>query len=259
MNLMHRYAHKRVLLTGGASGIGQATALRMLAEGATLHAVDRDEAGLEQLREAAEAARADDTAYPGYGTLTTSVLDITDEAAVIATVAEVAGRFGSIELLANIAGCHTFGGGDEVSLDALRSTMEVNFIGMAAMCRETIPHLGKRSAIVNVASTAALHAHPYMGAYAASKGAVLAYSITLAAELAPRKIRVVAVSPGGINTPLVQAVAESGIDFTFYDRVMPLLPFAQPEQAAAMIAFAGSDDASYVTAVELRVDGGSYA
>lgn len=255
---MNRYAAKRVLLTGGASGIGRATALRLLSEGATLHAVDRSADGLAELAEAASeaAAAAGSTAY---GQLTTSVLDVTDEAGIIATVAEVAERFGGLDVLVNVAGVHRTTPLATLTADDLRQAFEVNMVGTALMCREVVPHLGKRAAIVNVSSTAATKAHPYMLSYAASKGAVLAFTISLAAELAPKKIRVVAVSPGGIDTPLTQAVATEDIDFTFFSRVMPLLPFGKPDQAAAVIAFAGSDDAAYVTAVELRVDGGSYA
>lgn len=258
---MNRYSDKRVLLTGGASGIGRATALRVLAEGATLHAVDRSEEGLAELtRLAAEASQtaAEDGSQP-HGILTTSVLDVTDEAAIVATVAEVAGRLDGIDVLFNIAGMHVTTPMETITADQLRQAFEVNLVGTVLMCREVMPHLRKRGAIVNTASTAATKAHPYMAAYAASKGAVLAFTISLAAELAPRKIRVVAVSPGGVDTALTQAVAQEKIDFSFFSRVMPLLPFGKPEQLAGMMAFAGSDDASYITAVDLRADGGSYA
>ncbi len=255
---MNRYTGKRVLLTGGASGIGRATALRLLAEGATLHAVDRSAEGLSGLTAAAGEAAASGE-HPAYGVLTTSVLDVTDEAGIVATVAEVAGRFGGLDVLFNIAGMHVTTPMETITADQLRQAFDVNLVGTVLICREVIPHLGKRAAIVNTASTAALHAHPYMAAYAASKGAVLAFSISLAAELAPRKIRVVAVSPGGVDTALTQAVAQEKIDFSFFSRVMPLLPFGKPDQLAGLMAFAGSDDASYITAVELRADGGSYA
>lgn len=254
---MSRYAGKRVLLTGAASGIGRATALRLLTEGATLHAVDRDEAGLAETASLASAA-AEGATQP-HGILTTSVLDVTDEAAIAATVADVAGRLGGLDVLVNVAGTHLTSPIETLTAEQLRRAFEVNVVGTALLCREALPHLGAGSAIVNVASVAATKAHPFMTAYAASKGAVLGFTLSLAAELAPRRIRVVAVSPGGIDTPLTQGVATSGIDFTFYGRVMPLLPFGRPDQAAAVIAFAGSDDAAYVTAVELRVDGGSYA
>jgi NAD(P)-dependent dehydrogenase (short-subunit alcohol dehydrogenase family) len=97
-----------------------------------------------------------------------------------------------------------------------------------------------------------------MSAYSASKGAVLAFSLSLAAELVGRGIRVVPVSPGTVATPLTAAVTPGDLDFSYYGRIRSLMGEARPEQVAGVIAFAASDDASYLTGAELRVDGGSH-
>src|SRR3546814_10640679 len=139
----------------------------------------------------------------------------------------------------------------------MRELFEVNMIGTMVFCREALRHLPEQvGVIVNISSTAADHGNPYMSAYAASKGAVLAFSKTLAAELVVRGIRVVPVSPGTTVTPLTANVVTGDLDFSYFNRVRSLLGPADPDQIAAAIAFAASRDGSYLTGAELRVDGG---
>lgn len=239
-----RFDGRRVLLTGAASGIGRATAERLVAEGAVVHAVDRDELGL--------AVTADRCAGPGR--ITTSTCDVTSEGDVVATVA----RLGALDALVNVAGIHRTTPIESLTVDDLHLLFEVNLVGTALMCRETVGHLDRGGVIVNVASSAAAHGNPYMTAYSASKGAVLAFSLSLAAELVGRGIRVVPVSPGTVATPLTAAVTPGDLDFSYFGRIRSLMGEASPEQVAGVIAFAASDDASYLTGAELRVDGGSH-
>lgn len=237
-----------MLLTGAASGIGRATVLRLLDEGAEIVAVDRDADGLATLAAAcAEPAR-----------LHTRACDVADEQQVIDTVAEAAERLGRIDALVNVAGIHRTTPIESLTVDDLRLLYDVNLVGTALFCRETVPHLPAGGAIVNVASTAAAHGNPYMTAYSASKGAVLGFSLSLAAELIGRGVRVVPVSPGTVATPLADSVAPGELDFTYYGRIRSLMGPADPEQVASVICFAASDEASYVTGVDLRVDGGSH-
>lgn len=243
-----RFEGRRVLMTGGASGIGRATAVRLVAEGATVVAVDLDGEGLA--RTVAQCA--------GPGRITTAVCDVTSEPEVIATVARAAGELGGLDVLANVAGIHRTTPIESLTVDDLHLLFEVNLVGTAITCREAVPHLGRGSVIVNVASSAAAHGNPYMSAYSASKGAVLAFSLSLAAELVGRGIRVVPVSPGTVATPLTAAVAPGDLDFGYFGRIRSLMGEATPEQIAGAIAFAASDDASYLTGAELRVDGGSH-
>ncbi len=243
-----RFTDRRVLLTGAASGIGRATAARLVAEGAAVFAVDRDEAGL--------AATAEQCSGPGR--IITAVCDVTSEDEVIASVARAVGELGGLDVVANVAGTHRTTPIESLSVADLRELFEVNLVGTALFCRESVAHLGRGGVIVNVASSSAAHGNPYMSAYSASKGAVLGFSLSLAAELVARGIRVVPVSPGTVTTPLTAAVVPGDLDFSYYGRIRSLMGEARPEQIAGVIAFAASDDASYLTGAELRVDGGSH-
>lgn len=243
-----RFEGRRVLVTGAASGIGRATVVRLVGEGAAVFAVDRDEAGL-----ALTAEQCD-----GTGSISTTVCDITSEPDVVATVARAVEELGGLDVLANVAGIHRTTPIESLRVEDLRELFEVNLVGTALFCREAVAHLGRGSAIVNVASSAAAHGNPYMTAYSASKGAVLAFSLSLAAELVSRGIRVVPVSPGTVATPLTAAVVPGDLDFGYFGRIRSLMGEATPEQIAGVIAFAASDDASYLTGAELRVDGGSH-
>lgn len=243
-----RFDGRRVLVTGAASGIGRATVVRLVGEGAAVFAVDRDEAGL-----ALTAEQCD-----GPGRITTAVCDVTSEDDVIATVAHGVEELGGLDVLANVAGTHRTTPIESLSVADLRLLFDVNLVGTALFCREAVAHLGRGGVIVNVASSSAAHGNPYMSAYSASKGAVLAFSLSLAAELVGRGIRVVPVSPGTVATPLTAAVVPGDLDFSYFGRIRSLMGEATPEQIAGVIAFAASDDASYLTGAELRVDGGSH-
>ncbi|MFD7862530.1 SDR family NAD(P)-dependent oxidoreductase [Streptomyces sp. NPDC057682] len=247
---MRRFEGKKVLLTGAGSGIGRATALRLAAEGAAVFGVDLSAEGL------AETARA----VTGPGGFTAHVADVADEDAVVAAVAEAAGSLGGIDVLANVAGTHRTTPVDRLTVADLELLFRVNTVGTALFCREALPRLPDGSGvIVNVASSAASHGNPYMTAYAASKGAVIGFSLSLAAEVAHRGIRVVPVSPGSVATPLAGPhVLPAGLDVSYYARIRAPFGTARPEQIAGVIAFAASDDAACLTGAEIRADGGSH-
>ncbi|WP_328807701.1 SDR family NAD(P)-dependent oxidoreductase [Nonomuraea antri] len=242
---MERFAGKNVLLTGAATGIGRATALRLAAEGARVFAVDLNEAALAEL--ASDA-------------VITHVADVSDETSVREAVARAATTLGGIDALVNVAGIHKTTPLATLTLAEFQRLLDVNLLGTFLFCREAMPYLvASKGVVVNTASTSATHAHPFMTAYAASKGAVLAFSLSLAAEVAPSGVRVVAVSPGGVVTPLMTSVAfPEGVDASFYGRIMPQVGFGDPEAIAGTIAYAASSDGAYLTGVELRVDGGSH-
>lgn len=210
---MNRVSGTNVLLTGAGSGIGRATVLRLVAEGAAVYAVDRDADGLD------ETARS----AIGSGRVAAAVVDVTDEESIVAAVAEARHELGSIEVLVNAAGSHRTTPIAKLLVEDLRELFDVNLVGTAVFCREVVPHLPDGTGvIVNIASSSAAHGNPYMSAYAASKGAVLGFSLSLAAELAGRGIRVVPVSPGQVDTPLTRAVAADpglqGLD-SYFDRI----------------------------------------
>ena len=231
---------KNVLLTGGATGIGRATARRLVAEGARVFAVDVN------------------TDMPDE--VIAHVADVSDEEQVKAAVARAVEVMGGIDVLVNVAGIHKTTPLATLSLADFRKLLDVNLLGTFLFCREAMPHLAERKGVViNTASTSATHAHPFMTAYAASKGAVLAFSLSLAAEVAPQGVRVVAISPGGVVTPLLNGVTfPEDVDGSFYGRILPQIGFGEPEAIAGTIAFAASSDGVYLTGVELRVDGGSH-
>lgn len=247
---MLRFSGTDVLVTGAASGIGRATTLRLASEGAAIVAVDRDADGLDEVRWSAQGTA---------GRVVTRVADITDEASVRESVDEAAEQLGGIDVLVNVAGSHRTTPIAQLTTQDLRELFEVNCVATAVFCREALRHLPDQSGvIVNVASSSAAHGNPYMTAYSASKGAVLAFSLSLAAELVGRGIRVVPISPGQVSTPLTAQGVPEGLDMRYYGRIRSLMGPAEPEQIAGVIAFAASRDASYFTGAELRVDGGSH-
>lgn len=252
MTVMQRFENRRVLITGAGSGIGRAAARRIVAEGGRVFAADRSAEGLAETAAELEPS----------GNVTTHVLDITDEAAVREAVAAMTAEFGGIDVLLNIAGAHSVTPIDRFDLDELRRLLEINVVGTAAITREVVPVMTDGGAIVSVASLSALQGNPYMSAYAATKGAVISFMRTLAAELVGRRIRVNTVSPGSVATPLTAAVPEMAargeIDMSYYQRIISPWGAATPDQMAAVIAFAASDDASYLTGIDIPADGAAF-
>lgn len=249
---MDRFEGRRVVLTGAGSGIGRATAVRLVAEGATVFAIDRDEQGL-----AGTAGLVADRAR-----FRAHVADLAEESAVVAASRAALSSLDGLDALVNVAGMLRTTPIVGLDLDVCRQIMAVNLWAPVTLCRELVAHLPDGSGVVvNTTSTAATKAHPGMTGYAASKGALLSFSYTLAAELAPRRIRVVPVSPGGVATPLTadkQTYAD--IDTAWYARTYPLWGRpGSPEDIAGAIAFAASADGAYLNGVELRVDGGSHS
>ncbi|MFE6934443.1 SDR family NAD(P)-dependent oxidoreductase [Streptomyces sp. NPDC057699] len=247
---MNRFEGVKVLLTGAGSGIGRATALRLVSEGAAVYAVDRSCEGLTGTAAAAT----------GPGRIVTRVADVCDEDAVVATVRAAAEGLGGIDVLVNVAGIHRTTPIARLTVADMERLFAVNAVGTALFCREALPHLPDGSGvIVNVASSAASHGNPYMTAYAASKGAVLAFSLSLAAEVAYRGIRVVPLSPGSVATPLAGPhVLPPDLDTSYYGRIRAPFGTGEPGQIAGVIAFAASRDAAYLTGAEIRADGGSH-
>ncbi|MGJ3507639.1 SDR family NAD(P)-dependent oxidoreductase [Enemella sp. A6] len=247
---MGRFENKNVVLTGAASGIGRATALRFAAEGAKVFAIDRNAEGLAETVAGAEG-----------DAIITHVADLSDEQALVDAAAAAVQEFGTVDVLANVAGFLRVTPLDTVTSADYEDMWRVNFLAPALMCRELVPALPDNTGvIVNVCSVSATKAHPYMTSYAASKGALLAYSLSLAAELGGRRIRVVPVSPGGVITPLTQSSEGlAGLDTSHYARTFPLWgEMGTPEEIAAGITFAASPEASYLNGFEVRLDGGSH-
>ncbi|MGW0363167.1 SDR family NAD(P)-dependent oxidoreductase [Streptomyces sp. NPDC002990] len=256
---MNRYQGRRVLITGGGSGIGRATVHRILSEGGRVHAADVDEAGLKTTAEQAAAAGRE------ADRLTTAVLDISDEAAVQAGVTAAVERLGGLDVLVNAAGILRSAHTHRTTLDLWNQVIGVNLTGTFLMIRESLPALleGDRPVVVNFSSTSASFAHPYMSAYAASKGGIQSMTHALAAEYSKRGLRFVSVAPGSIESGMTTGTGPGlpeDTDWSLFAKLAPALGqgFAGPETVAGVVAMLGSEDGAFITGTEIRVDGGTH-
>ncbi len=244
---MSRLAGKRAVVTGAASGIGRAAAVRFTAEGATVTAFDIDRAGLQRL--------ADETG------LATVAVDLTDEVAVQAAFADL----GALDVIVANAGVQLFGQDAAVhELDAAvwDSTIRVNLRGTFLTCKYGIRALlaaGGGSLIVTGSPTGLFGCAPGFSAYSASKAGATGLARVIAADYAAQNIRANVVVPGFTATPLVAAIVEDEQARTNLLATVPLGRPGTPEDAAAVMVFLASDEAAYVTGAIYPVDGGMTA
>lgn len=254
MSQLVRFKDKVVIVTGAASGIGQATVVRIAAEGGNVIGVDTNEAGLAQTVEKATAAAA------AGGKARFLAGSVADEATVKRIVADVVSAEGRLDVLVNMAGVLRSKPLAETSLELFQTLININLVGTFLFCREAMPHLEKtRGNIVNAASTSAQFGHPYMVGYAASKGGVYALTHTLAWEFIKKGVRVNAVAPGGILTPLVmqQATEMDTYDLDLFGHLSRVDgAFGQPENVASVIAMLASEDGAHMNGEVVKIDGG---
>ncbi|WP_441249125.1 SDR family NAD(P)-dependent oxidoreductase [Kitasatospora sp. McL0602] len=268
---MNRFDGRRVLITGAGSGIGQATARRVLAEGGRVVGVDVAEPGLAATR---ELALADGTAER----LATAVVDISDEASVQGGVAAAVAGLGGLDVVVNAAGILRSSHTEQTTLEFWNRVLAVNLTGTFLVTREALPALleSGRGVVVNFSSTSATFAHPYMAAYAASKGGIQSFTHAIALEYAKQGLRAVSVAPGSISSGMTDASGASGqnrgpgipddADMSLFAKLSPALNpahsaygFAGPEAVAGVVAMLASDDGAFVTGTEIRIDGGTHA
>jgi NAD(P)-dependent dehydrogenase (short-subunit alcohol dehydrogenase family) len=255
---LERFTDRVVIVTGAASGIGRATAARLAAEGARVLASD---VVADALAESVRDANAG--AAPG-GEVVAHVADISDEAQAAGTVTAAVERWGRLDALCNIAGMLRTVRTHECDLDTWDRVIGVNLTGTFLMCRAALPHLlESRGAIVNAASTSSFFGHPWMAAYASSKGAIAALTQTLAVEYAPAGVRVNAIAPGSVTSGITSNV-EFPDDLTKEEsrlvrRIMSPTGFGEPADVAAVVALLASDDGRHMTGEVVRIDGGTHA
>lgn len=242
-----KFKDKVVIVTGASSGIGQAAAKSFIEQGATVYGFGRNMAGLDAV----------DGLLPCQG-------DITNHAELENYMRHIMSTHDGVDVLVNNAGLSYYSRHAESTLEEWRMTMAVNLEGYYVMAKLVAPMMIKKGfgRIVNVSSVQAIASEPSVGAYAATKGGINAWSRALAVDLAEYGILVNVVAPGCIHTgmSIVNGVDETETEYfqEWYvkQRKIPLARVGQPEEVAKAILFLSGDDCSYITGQTLVVDGG---
>ncbi len=242
---VHDFTGRIALVTGGASGIGRACALRLAASGAAVAIVDRDGEG------AARAAR--ELGEPAFA----AAADVADSAQVGEAVSAVEARFGQIDALVCSAGV----GGDslhtvDVSDDEWERVFAVNCHGVFFCNRAVIPGMAARGygRIVNVASIAGKEGNPMAAAYSASKAAVIALTKSIGKDLAGTGVLVNSIAPAVIRTPILDQLSQDHIDYMVAR--IPLGRLGEPEEVASLVAYLASEECSFATGACFDISGG---
>lgn len=246
---MKRFEKQIALVTGAGSGLGRATAVRLASEGAAV-------ACLDVILDAAKETVA--AISKTGGTARAYQVDVSDPVSVRAVVSAAATDIGRPSVLVNCAGIGKFAHSHELPFEEWSRIIGVNLTGSFLMAQAVLPHLLEGGGnIVNIASTAGLIGQPYSAAYCASKGGVIQLTKALADEYLDRGIRVNAVAPGGMATPMQGTFKlPKDADYNKITKLMTPLGVAQPEEVAAMVAFVASEEGRYMTGAIVSVDGG---
>ena len=241
------FAGRAALVTGGASGIGLATARPLAARGARVAVLDRDPAD------------------SGYG-LVSVIADVTDDAAVRRAVGEAAAALGGLDILVNNAGIGAAGTVEDNPDEEWHRVLDINVVGMARTSRAALPHLRRaaaekgQAAIVNTCSIAATAGLPQRALYSASKGAVYSLTLAMAADHVRENIRVTCVTPGTADTPwvgrLLDAAPDPAAERAALAARQPMGRLVSADEVAAAIAYLASPLAGATTGMALAVDGG---
>ena len=234
---------KKVLVTGGASGIGQATAVRFFEEGCAVCVIDRDPDNRARLaRELPDLAAVIDA-------------DVSDMTQVRRGFREAVDRMGSVDVLINNAGISIRHDFLEITQQEWNAVLGANLTGIFNMAQTAARHMVEKGSgvILNTASTAGNVGYPHYADYSASKGGVIALTLAMALELAP-VVRVNAISPGYVLTPMQRAEYTDDM-LEAVNRKIPMRRHAKPEEIAALFAFLASEDAAFATGQVYVMDG----
>lgn len=248
-----RFHNKVVVVTGGAGGVGQALVRLFATEGARLMISDINAEGCQAMVEEAQRLGAEAESLAG---------NLREKEYCEALIARAVERFGGLDILLNNAGIIPRGTIEETTDDMWFTAMDVNLNAVFFLCRAAIPHMKKRGggAIVNTSSVWGIYPGPGHVAYCTSKGAVAALTKNMGRDAAPFGIRVNAVCPHEINTPMIRSGFERrGLDpdkaIDELNKTVPLGRIAEPEDIADVIAFLASNEARYIAAETIEVTG----
>lgn len=242
---MGSFAKKIVLVTGGGTGIGKATAAAFVEDGATAVIVGRRASVLE-----ATVKQMGDSAHFVVG-------DVSKAGGPKAIVDEVIARHGRLDVLVNNAGTMTMGPVIEISDEEIERVFRTNVFAILALAREALPHLAKtKGSIVNISSTVSTSVMPGVSVYGASKAAVDYITKVMAAESGPIGVRVNAVAPGATSTDMLAAASPDGQMQEMMVSQTPLGRIGEPQDVAKIVRLLASDEASWVTGQIVQVSGG---
>jgi 3-oxoacyl-[acyl-carrier protein] reductase len=244
---MKRLAGKVSIITGAAQGIGLATALKFAQEGATVVVCDIRQAGVDAAVAQCQAAGAQAAGF---------VLDVTQREMVDAVVAQVKERFGRIDVLVNNAGITQDARLQKMTLEQFDRVIDVNLRGVfhcAQAVADTMVAQGS-GVILNASSVVGIYGNFGQTNYAATKFGVIGFTKTWSRELGPKGVRINAVAPGFVETPILSTIPDKVLDEMRAH--VPLKRLGKPEEIANVYAFLASDEASYVNGAVLEVSGG---
>jgi meso-butanediol dehydrogenase / (S,S)-butanediol dehydrogenase / diacetyl reductase len=243
---MLRFQQKVVIVTGGASVIGAATARRFSSEGACVALVDRNEIPLADV--AADLPKELTIAH---------VADVSESKAVDAMIETVVERFGRLDVLVNNAGIFEGGNPGEIADEQWRKVMSTDADGVFYGCRAALRHLEKtKGTIINTASVSGLSGDWGMSPYNAAKGAVVNLTRALALDLGKKGVRINSVCPSLTRTGMTADIMDDEELLAKFAERIPLGRVCEPHEVAAVIAFLASEDASFMTGANVTVDGG---
>ncbi|UVC06810.1 SDR family oxidoreductase [Rhizobium sp. TH2] len=246
---MARFEGKIAIVTGAGGGIGSAIAKRLASDGAFVVVSDMNGDSASTVVAEIEASGGQATAI---------VADIANGEPCRELIAKVIEQKGRVDILANNAGINRRGNIQAISEDDWRLSFAVNIDSMFHLCKAVIPHMIEAGggAIVNIASQWGLYPAPNHIAYNVTKAAVASFTQNLGRDYAPHKIRVNAVCPGEIHTPMLEAgVRRSGRTIADLDKLVPFGRIGKPEEVAALVAFLASDEAEFMCGSLVEITG----